>query len=196
MLYRICRSLVRFYFAVFCRWKVEGAEYLPEQGPVVVAANHFSYWDPIVLACALDRKVHFMAKSNLFTYPVLGFLIKNLGAFPVNRQKKADRASLKKALQILDEGNVVGIFPEGTRSRTGKLLPALPGAAFLIQRAGAPVCPVALVRKKRIIGKKLFPCYHILIGSSFLIENTGRRNYKENADIIMGRIKELVESSK
>jgi hypothetical protein len=58
MLYRICRSLVRFYFAVFCRWKVEGAEYLPEQGPVVVAANHFSYWDPIVLACALDRKVH------------------------------------------------------------------------------------------------------------------------------------------
>lgn len=114
MLYRICRSLVRFYFAVFCRWKVEGAEYLPEQGPVVVAANHFSYWDPIVLACALDRKVHFMAKSNLFTYPVLGFLIKNLGAFPVNRQKKADRASLKKALQILDEGNVVGIFPEGT----------------------------------------------------------------------------------
>ena len=145
--YRICRSLVRFYFAVFCRWKVEGAEYLPEQGPVVVAANHFSYWDPIVLACALDRKVHFMAKSNLFTYPVLGFLIKNLGAFPVNRQKKAYRASLKKALQILDEGNVVGIFPEGTRSRTGKLL-ALPGAAFLIQRAGAPGMPCCSCTEK------------------------------------------------
>ncbi|HBI26670.1 MAG TPA: 1-acyl-sn-glycerol-3-phosphate acyltransferase [Peptococcaceae bacterium] len=200
MVYRICRSLFFFFFVVFCRWKVEGAENIPEQGPVLVAANHFSYWDPVVLACALERQVHFMAKSNLFSYPLLGLLINKMGAFPVDRKKRADRSSLKKALNLLDEGKVVGIFPEGTRSSTGSLLPALPGAAFLICKAGVPVCPVALVRKKRMFGNNLFPCYHVLIGESFSMEEkTGRRNYQEEADKIMVKIKGLmglIESSK
>ncbi|HBG22025.1 MAG: lysophospholipid acyltransferase family protein [Syntrophaceticus sp.] len=200
MIYRICRNLIRFFFVVFCRWKVEGAENIPEQGPVLVAANHFSYWDPVVLACALDRKIHFMAKSNIFEIPVLGLLVPYFGAFPVNRTKRADRKSLRTAVNLLDEGKVVGIFPEGTRSGTGSLLPALPGAAFLICKAGVPVCPVALVRKKRIFGNNLFPCYHVLIGESFSMEEkTGRRNYQEEADKIMVKIKGLmglIESSK
>lgn len=196
MFYRICCSLVRFFLVVFCNWKVEGAENLPEQGPVLVVANHFSYWDPVVLACALDRKVHFMAKSNLFEIPVLGPMITHFGSFPVDRTKRADRKSLRTAINLLDEGKVVGIFPEGTRSHTGDLLAPLPGVAFLIRKAGAPVCPVALVRKKRMFGNNLFPCYHVLIGTPFTLEKTKSRDYQEEADQIMDKIKGLIESLK
>lgn len=194
MFYRICRSLFRFFFSVFCNWEVEGAENLPQEGPVLVSANHISYWDPVVLACALGRRVCFMAKSELFSYPVLGFLIKKLGAFPVNRQR-IDRASLKRALVLLDEGKVVCIFPEGTRARTGKLLPPLPGAAFIARKADVPVCPVALLRKKRFFGNNLFPCYHIRVGTAFSFEKAGRRDFQADADFMMAKIKELIETS-
>jgi 1-acyl-sn-glycerol-3-phosphate acyltransferase len=194
MFYRFCRSLFRFFFGVFCGWEVFGAENLPQKGPVLVIANHFSYWDPVVVGSALGRQVHFMAKSNLFSYPVLGFLISKLGAFPVDR-RRIDRTSLKRALSLLDEGKIVCIFPEGTRSKTGALLPPLPGAAFLVRKAGVSVCPVALQRKKRILGNNLFPCYHVHVGATFSVNKPGRRDLQADADLMMAKIKELLEDS-
>ena len=75
MFYNFCRSLFRFFFTVFCHWKVKGLENIPDKGPVLIIANHISYWDPVVVACAMSRKVQFMAKAELFNYPVFGFLI-------------------------------------------------------------------------------------------------------------------------
>ncbi len=194
VLYRFCHILFRFFFMLFCRWEVKGAENLPLQGPVLVIANHSSYWDPLVIACALDREVHFMAKRELFNYPVFGYLIRKVGAFPVAREK-IDRAALKRALTLLKEEKVVGIFPEGTRSKTGELLTPLPGAAFIARKAHAPVCPIALRRKKRIFGNSIFPCYHVQIGEVFSLDPTEKRDLQADADQMLIKIKELLEES-
>ena len=112
----------------------------------------------------------------------------------VDRQR-IDRTSLKRALSLLDEGKIVCIFPEGTRSKTGALLPPLPGAAFLVRKAGVSVCPVALQRKKRIFGNNLFPCYHVHVGATFSVNKPGRRDLQADADLMMAKIKELLEDS-
>jgi 1-acyl-sn-glycerol-3-phosphate acyltransferase len=194
LFYQICRSLIRFFFSVFCAWKVDGEDNLPQEGAVLVVANHFSYWDPVVVGCALRRQVYFMAKSNLFSYPVLGFLLRKLGAFPVNR-RHVDRTSLKTALALLSEERIVCLFPEGTRGRQGQFLPPLPGAAFLACKAGVPICPVALVKKKRLLGNNIFPCYHVKVGAVFSMNKEGKRDYQTDADFMMAKIKELIEFS-
>lgn len=192
MFYRFCRSLLLFYFNLFGGWQIDGIDNFPQKGPVLVIANHISYWDPVVVGIALNREVHFMGKGELFAYPVLGFLLKKLRAFPLHRER-TDIASLKRALALLDEGKVVCIFPEGTRSKTETLLPALPGAAFLARKAGVSVCPVALRRKRRLFGNRLFPCYHVQVGAAFVIEKAGKRDYKADADLMMAKIQQLIE---
>lgn len=133
---------------VLFRWQVEGLERFPASGPVLVCANHTSYWDPPMVGVALPRPVHFMAKEELFGIPVFRTWLRAVGAFPV-RRGTADLSSFRQALTLLKEGKVVGIFPEGTRNRSGKLLPAHPGAAYLAVSSGAPVVPVAICGRYR-----------------------------------------------
>jgi len=144
MFYKFARLLCRIILVLLRRWEVKGAENLPSGGGAVLVANHVSYWDPVVVGCAFNRRVYFMAKSELFEIPLLGPLISVLGAFPVRRDK-SDRNAIRIAVKLLEEGNVVGIFPEGGRSRTGELMKPQPGAAMLAFKAGVPVLPVALI---------------------------------------------------
>ena len=127
----VCTPVVRTYF----RERVEGREHVPKTGPFVLAANHVSYIDPVVLGVACPRPIHFMAKAELFRIPVLGFLIRELGAFPVQRGA-ADRSAIRRALRILNDGGVVGVFPEGTRNRRGEVLNPQGGAALIALKAG------------------------------------------------------------
>lgn len=191
MFYRFARSLFRFLFVVFCRWEVEGLENFPLEGPLVVVANHVSYWDPIALGCALPRQIYFMAKKELFSYPIFGRILKWLGAFPVNRGKP-DRSALKRALSILKEGKVVGIFPEGTRSKTGKLLPPYEGAVYLALRTGAPVCPVGLIGTDRVFYRGMFRKFKVRIGNPVFLQQIGGDDLQTAAELVMKRIEELV----
>ncbi len=187
MLYKLGWLLFRFLFCVFRRWEVRGLENFPVAGPVVVAANHVSYLDPIVLGCALPRQVFFMAKKELFRYPLLGPLLRRLGAFPVDRER-ADRQAVRKALEILKEGRVLGIFPEGRRSRTGEILPPYAGAAYFAARAGVPVCPVALEGTTKLFGK-----LRVTVGAPFFL---GEGDPAEGARLIMEKIKSLLEQGR
>lgn len=144
MFYRFARALFRLILRVRFRWKVFGLENLPREGPVILAANHTSWWDPLIAGCSIDRPVHFMAKEAWFGIPLFGKAITWLGAFPVKRHS-ADIGSLKKALKLLSEGRVFGIFPEGTRTRTGEMLRPEPGVAWIALKARASVIPVAIV---------------------------------------------------
>lgn len=142
-LYKLGYYIFSFFFKFIMRWQVTGQENIPAEGPLIVMANHVSHLDPPAVGCALTRQVHFMAKKELFINPVVSWVFHKIGTFPVKRGKP-DRSALKKALSILKEKCVLGIFPEGGTNRSGKLLDARPGAVMIAHRSGAPVLPVGI----------------------------------------------------
>ncbi|WP_293728931.1 1-acyl-sn-glycerol-3-phosphate acyltransferase [uncultured Phascolarctobacterium sp.] len=143
MIYAVVKVILRVLFTVVLRMRVEGTENIPKDGPLVIASNHLSLLDPPVIGTAATRKVHFMAKQELFV-PILGDIYKILGAFPV-RRGGADRAAIKHGIEILQSSQVLAIFPEGTRSKTGKLGKAEPGALMMASKAMATIVPCCVI---------------------------------------------------
>lgn len=141
MFYRVCRFFLRVLFRTFWGLTARGLEHIPAEGPVILAPNHVSLIDPLIVGICLDREVHFLAKEELFRNRGLAWLIRNLNAFPVRRERM-EPSSLKRALRILREGRVLLIFPEGTRGGGGGLGAAKPGLAAIAARSGATVVPV------------------------------------------------------
>ncbi|MBQ8491589.1 MAG: 1-acyl-sn-glycerol-3-phosphate acyltransferase [Acidaminococcaceae bacterium] len=139
-LYGFCEIIFPWIFKIWLRWEVCGRENIPADGPVVIAANHLSLLDPPVLGAAATRKVHFMAKSELFKPAWFGALIRKLGAFPV-RRGAMDRDAIKTGLTILKENKVLAVFPEGTRSKTGELGRAGGGAFMMAVKCKAKIVP-------------------------------------------------------
>ncbi|MCL2337895.1 MAG: 1-acyl-sn-glycerol-3-phosphate acyltransferase [Firmicutes bacterium] len=152
MLYIVAKFICRLVLLLIRRWKIIGDSYLPPGQGMLLISNHVSYWDPVVIGCAINRRIYFMAKEELFHIPVLAWIIKNFGAFPVQRNG-GGRDSIKKALDLLKGGKVVGIFPEGTRSKTGDLLNPHQGAAMLALKGGVPLLPVAVSGTKGFWGQ-------------------------------------------
>ena len=116
---------------------------------MIVAGNHLHNADPILLEIAMPRPLHFMAKKELFGIPVVSWIVRHTGTFPVDRGK-ADRSAIRNAEARLRQGIAIGMFPEGTRSVARSLKAALPGAAALAQLTGAPVLPVAITGSERL----------------------------------------------
>lgn len=133
--------------------RVEGLEHLPREGPFILVANHCSHADPPLLGWAtghqIGRVVHFMAKDEMQRWPVLGWFAARGGVFFV-RRGEGDRGAQRTALDLLARGKPIAIFPEGTRSRDGRMGEARPGAALLAIRSGAPVVPVGIAGTHRL----------------------------------------------
>ena len=140
MLYEATLALFCPLAKIFLRFRVIGADNLPAEGGVILAANHVSYLDIPLLACSVPRRVDFMGKMELFRNPLTGPLFRRLGGFPV-RRGEVDRSALEEAVKRLREGRVVAIYPEGTRSRDGILRPGKAGIGMLVARSGARVVP-------------------------------------------------------
>lgn len=147
LFYRLVRALLIAYVRIRFGLRVSGIEHVPMEGGCVLGANHISAWDPPIVGLALPREVHFMAKKELFVRPLLRHVYRGLRAFPVDRSGH-DIGAIKEALRRLQRGHVVGIFFEGTRN-PGGAAQAQQGAAFLAQRAGAPILPAAIWREGR-----------------------------------------------
>ncbi len=145
---RIVRRLGRPLVSVLFRVRQHGSELVRAQGGAVLGGNHRSYMDPIIVWCVAPRFVHFMAKQELFK-GFLGWALPRLWAFPVNRSG-ADRAAIAEATSLLEAGDLVGIFPEGTRGSEDAMGGAHGGAAFIAIRAGVPVVPVAFVGTEKV----------------------------------------------
>jgi 1-acyl-sn-glycerol-3-phosphate acyltransferase len=145
---RIVRPLGRPLLSVLFRVRQHDRELVPPQGGAVLAGNHRSYMDPIILWCVAPRFVHFMAKDELFK-GFFGWALPRLWAFPVNRAG-ADRAAIAQATAFLEAGDLVGIFPEGTRGTEEAMGGAHGGAAFIAIRAGVPLVPIAFVGTEKV----------------------------------------------
>jgi 1-acyl-sn-glycerol-3-phosphate acyltransferase len=150
MLYTVLHSVVPPLARAAWRPTVEGLHHVPDSGPVIVASNHLSFVDSVVIPCIVPRKVVFLAKSDYFTGSgVKGAAqrawFEGLGMLPVDRDDtKAALASLDTALEVLGRGEAFGIYPEGTRSRDGRIYRGRTGVAHLALTAGCPVVPVGL----------------------------------------------------
>lgn len=144
MLFRVLRFLCDIFCRVYFRIEFEGVENVPRRGPVILAANHESYADPIWLSIPFRYPLRYMTWDQVFKVPLLGGLIRSLGAFPV-KVESGDRGALRTALSALREGGTLVIFPEGGRTRTGKLMPFKPGVIRLALDAGAPIVPVTII---------------------------------------------------
>lgn len=152
--YGFLRAIITTFFDLFYRVSIIGIENVPVEGPVLLCANHIAEMDMFFIGYRLKRLVRYMAKEELFRIPLVSSFIKSLGAFPVKRGK-GDVGAIKTALKLLEEGHIVGIFPEGTRlkNKKGKNIKAKPGAALLAQKSGAPILPVAISGRYRPFSK-------------------------------------------
>ncbi len=192
MFYTVLRVIIRGILLVWRRWEVIGLEHLPAKGGLVVVSNHVSNLDPVVVGCALTRRIHFMAKVELFKIPVLATIITLLEAFPVNREK-SDRHAIRKALELLQTGNVVGVFPEGTRSKTGELQKPHIGAAMLAVKANVPILPMALKGTRGSLDK-----ITVVIGEPVYLPELwrgrpGKEELEALSEQVMGKISGLLE---
>jgi 1-acyl-sn-glycerol-3-phosphate acyltransferase len=145
--YRAAGLVVRPLMRAWFRLRVEGAEQVPASGPAILAVNHRSNVDPVVLGAALRRPVAYMAKAELFVWP-LGTLLRWIGQFPV-RRGGADREALRHTEEILARGGVLGLFPEGTRGQ-GRFATVHAGLAYIVLRQQCPVLPVAMLGTERV----------------------------------------------
>lgn len=152
MFYKFVRVLLRFVSLFIFRIKIVGKQNIIKEGGEILAVNHKSYWDPVVIAMTCPRKLSFMAKSELFNNKLFGWLIKELGAFPVHRGK-GDLGAIKTALTILRGQNVMMMFPEGKRVRENEKVEPKPGVAMISTHSKVPVIPVLISGKYRWMGK-------------------------------------------
>ncbi len=149
LVYWLVRAFLQPFFHIYFRLSRIGREHIPGEGPVIIAANHRSFLDPFVIATMVKRPMYYVAKKELFERSWQGWLLNALGAFPVDRGA-GDADMIETAKAILGRGDVVLIFPEGTRIRPGALGRAKRGVGRLALETGAPVIPVAVIGTEAI----------------------------------------------
>jgi 1-acyl-sn-glycerol-3-phosphate acyltransferase len=191
--YRLFRWGMLALGRLFLGFEIHGDERVPEKGPLVVAANHRRFFDPVFVSMAVPRRLQWMAKKELFVFPLRKFFF-FIGSFPVDREG-GGRSALRTALEYLREGWALGMFPEGTRRREGASGEAKSGVVMLAVRSTAPVLPVFVDRVPPLSARLRGAKFHVYIGNPITIDNTlrGRVAYREAADRILETIHALPE---
>jgi 1-acyl-sn-glycerol-3-phosphate acyltransferase len=190
-LYLLAKFIGFFVYNVFFLIEVKGRENFPEKGGFIVASNHLSYLDPPTIGFVCPRKLYYFAKSSLFEIKILSFLVRSLGAIPIDREDPMPIV-LKRAVDILRRGEGLVIFPEGTRSKDGLIKDGKPGVGFLAIKSKVPVIPLRLIgtdkalpiNSKFIRLKKI----KVIVGKPLYFKE---ESYEEIAKRVIEAIKEL-----
>ncbi|HSB08992.1 MAG TPA: lysophospholipid acyltransferase family protein [Blastocatellia bacterium] len=200
-------AVIRPFARWFCRlvFKIEfhGVENIPSEGACIITPNHVTYFDPIWITIPIRRRVHYMAWDKPFEIPGLGLLMRMFGAFPVNLDAAADASAQREAAERLRDGRALVIFPEGGRTKTGKLMPFKMGAFRMALAYGLPILPVSIKGAERIwpVGQllprtgKLTITYHPPIEVACIEEGAGRIELKERARQLAKKTHDVVGSA-
>jgi 1-acyl-sn-glycerol-3-phosphate acyltransferase len=195
LMYRLLRRSLRLFARVWCRLEVTGLEHVPPGGPVIVASNHLSFIDSVVIPVVAPRPVRFLAKEEYFTGSgpkgrASAMFFRFIRAVPVRRDGSRDSlAALAVAQQVLENGEAFGIYPEGTRSRDGRLYRGRTGVAWLALATRAPVLPVALEGTDKVqpIGRRGLRPAKLRVRFGPLIDSGGLAAKLEAGEIGPGR---------
>lgn len=195
-LWRLLFPPIRAIVLALVRVRVEGRENLPKSGPYILVSNHINWKDPPLISIALDLSVRYMAKIQAFGYPLLGYIVRATGAFPV-RRGEGDRRALVTALRVLKGHQILGFFPEGHRSEGGALLRGKPGVGFIASRVpDAPLVPIAMIGTKQSLFRLTFGGHAVLrVGRPFHLADLTedeRRDEQAVTDAVMRRIAALL----
>ncbi len=197
LFYYLLTLFVKSSLFLFARWQVKGRENVPSRGPLIVVANHLSLVDPPLLSVSIPRHIVFMAKEEAFRSPILGPLVRVGRAFPVQRER-LDREALRQAQQVLGQGLVLGMFPEGKRSITAEMQRAYHGTSLVAIRSGVPILPVGITgtEKLSLLGLLRRPEITVNIGKPLSVPpidgKLTRTQLDLATDLIMVRIAELL----
>ena len=202
MLFTFIKFLARPIFRVLFSVEHHGVENIPTNGAVIIAGNHPSYLDPLLVGLPIKRTIRFMAWDALFKVPVLGQIIRAIGAFPVDIRKGKGESAFREALRVLNEGDALGIFPEGQRSEQAAMGELRTGVARLAIETGAPIVPVTIGGASRAWPKwrlapksaKIVVRYHepIRLGET---ERSARRDDREFHQEVMQRVAASINRS-
>lgn len=181
-------------FVLLFRIRAFGRENVPRSGGALLISNHQSFLDPVIVGLGLGRPVHYFARSELFRNPLFRFLIASLNAFPA-RRGQADVEAMREALHRLSMGELLLIFPEGTRTSTGEIGPMRAGMCALGARAAVPVIPTVIEgafrawpRTRRIFGPGRI---NVVYGKPLVVQGTARRDYEEGMELVRHQMLEL-----
>ena len=195
--YHVANIFCNILFSIVTRHQVKGRENVPREGSLIVVSNHLNNADIPLLAINFPRGIVFMAKEELFRSPV-GWAVKASGALPV-RRGLVDRNTLRIANQVLKDGKVLGIYPEGTRSRNGRLQPARPGVALIARESQSLLLPVGIYGTEKMRGSFWWlrrPGVTVNIGKPFTLPTSNDKPAKEDlaslTTYIMRHVAELL----
>ena len=193
--YHLSRIIGRLCF----RLRVIHRERMIQSGPVILAMNHQSYLDPPLAGTACDRAIYFLARRTLLDVPVLGWFLPKLNVIPVN-QESVDRRAIKTIIRVLQAGNGVLVFPEGSRTMDGNLQPGEPGLGLVIAKTLAPVVPMRIFGAREALprggGRLHFVPITIVIGEAIVftaadLNSSGKSLYRNLSDRVMEAIATL-----
>ncbi len=182
--YNFLRKIVKFLTKVYIRPTYEGLENIPKSGPFIIAGNHIHLVDPAPIMSITNRQIHFLSKASLFKYPQ-ALIFKNMGLIPVNRDGK-DTEAYESAIEYLKNGEIVGIYPEGTRERGRGLLPFKMGAVRMAQETNTVIIPFGARGKYKPFRKGIT----FRFGKPFKVSKDLEKSNDELREIIRGLIKE------
>lgn len=192
VVYWLCFFLINIYLKIIHHWKIKGKDNVPKEGKLIVVSNHVSYLDPPIVGCAINRKLHFMAKEELFEKKWFGFILKLIGSFPVKRGTP-DKSAIRNSLKVLKEEKVLCMFPEGTRMKKGKLGEAKPGVILIALMSKSPILPVGIKHKDQDGPLR------VSVGKPFTIKDyykkkLSREEKDEVGKLIMEKIRDQLNS--
>lgn len=190
-----CQLILQVLFTVWLRYRARGVERLPRTGGALLLCNHQSFLDPLLVGLPLSRPVSYLARDTLFRVPVIGTILRNTYVMPLDREGGGS-SGIRETLRRLEQGFLVGVFPEGTRSSDGTVGTLKPGFAALVRRTSLPVYPIGIAGAHQALGRHslfLKPCrVCVVFGEPFpeqeILRLKERGRETELVDAVRGKI--------